>query len=54
MKANDIFRIYSMTKPIVSAAAMTLVEERPQGRRLAASAPPRGRRNRWGGPAFVS
>ena len=28
--------------------------ERPQGRRLATSAPPRGRRNTWGGPAFVS
>ena len=27
MKADDIFRIYSMTKPIVSAAAMMLVEE---------------------------
>ena len=27
MKADDIFRIYSMTKPIVSAAAMRLVEE---------------------------
>jgi len=27
MKADDIFRIYSMTKPIVSVAAMMLVEE---------------------------
>ena len=27
MKPDDIFRIYSMTKPIVSAAAMMLVEE---------------------------
>jgi CubicO group peptidase (beta-lactamase class C family) len=27
MKADDIFRIYSMTKPIVSVAALMLVEE---------------------------
>lgn len=27
MRADDIFRIYSMTKPIVSVAAMTLLEE---------------------------
>ena len=27
MKTNDIFRIYSMSKPIVSVAAMMLVEE---------------------------
>src|SRR5262245_20002363 len=27
MKTDDIFRIYSMTKPIVSVAAMMLVEE---------------------------
>ena len=27
MKSDDIFRIYSMTKPIVSVAAMMLVEE---------------------------
>ena len=27
MSADAIFRIYSMTKPIVSVAAMTLVEE---------------------------
>ena len=31
-----------------------IARERPQGRRLAASAPPGGRRNTWGGPAFVS
>jgi len=35
MKADDIFRIYSMTKPIVSVAAMMLVEEG----RLALEAP---------------
>ena len=27
MKVNSIFRIYSMTKPIVSTALMQLVEE---------------------------
>ena len=27
MQADDLFRIYSMTKPIVSAAAMILVDE---------------------------
>jgi hypothetical protein len=37
-----------------AAHVRSLAGERPQGRRLAATAPPRGRRNTWGGPAFVS
>ena len=50
MKADDIFRIYSMTKPIVSVAAMMLVEEgkldldAPVSKYMPALAEPEGRR----------